>query len=334
MPIFLSRRDFTLPDSVMADLRTISANDGTFDVHTRINDPSLSQITFQTQASTDVSRQLDRLFRISATIVITGLSSDSEDPTHPPNAISGNGETFVADGIINVAYDVGQCHGNGIWAVGQSGNPIPTPNPVILYHELAHALRFANGQHSDDEATEERAAEIEENVMRTKLGVPLRNVDNHFGGCGILTGGGGGGAAKPIPIVSCVGVPRTVHVENHIQITWQAGAEYNFYLVRFGVAGGAVRQVEIDAGGRDGSFQILPAAAGTTYSVQVDGCFSHILDSDCSGFSRPVLVAAAANLHSVLQFCRLSGLDPTHGLHHLLAASPLSPVRLRQVLGV
>jgi hypothetical protein len=334
MTVFLNRADFTEPNSVTSDLQQIAANEGILQFHTNVQDPSKSEITFQLTSSSDIGRQLDQLFRVAAVIVITGLSSDSEDPTTPDKLIAGNGVTFDANGVIHVAYDVGQCNGDGIWTIGIGGNPIPTPNPVILYHELAHALRFANGQHSDDSNIEERAAEIQENLMRTKMGVTLRDVNNHFGGCGIVSGGGGGQPDKPVPVVSCVAVPEALNLDNHIDVSWQVSANYNFYLVLFGVAGQNLIQAEIDSSGRSGSFRIRPTVPGTVYSVQVDGCFSHILDSDCSGFSKPILVTAAANLHSVVQFCRLSGVDPSQGVHHVLAPAPFSVISLRNTLGI
>src|SRR6266545_110001 len=333
MTVFLNQGNFTEPNSVTADLQRISANEGVLAFHTNINDPSLSQITFQRTASTDISGQLHQLFNTgNFTIVITGLSSDSEDPIEPENLISGKGKTFVAGGVIHVAYDVGQCDGSGIWTVGQDGKPIPTPNPVILYHELAHALRFTNGQHSDDEKVEEQAAEIQENLMRTKMGVPLRDVNNHFGGCGIISGGGGGKVDKPAPFVTCVPVPKSLQLENHIDVSWQAGANYNFYLVLFGVAGHRLIQGEIDSGGHNGSFRVIPTIPGTVYSIQVDGCFSHLLGSDCSGFSQPLLVTARPNLHSLLDFCKLSGVDPRQGVGQVLTSTGSG--RLRAILGI
>ncbi|HVB63412.1 MAG TPA: hypothetical protein VNE17_01690 [Nitrolancea sp.] len=61
------------------------------------------------------------------------------------------------------------------------GNHISTPNPVILYHELSHAFRAATGT---TQPNDEIPAETDENVMRSELGLCLRDVNNHDGGCG------------------------------------------------------------------------------------------------------------------------------------------------------
>lgn len=333
MAVFLNRGDLTLPDAVAADLRQISAGEGVLDFNTNVNDPFTSEITFGLTRLSPISAQLDQLFHVGVPIILTGLSSDSEDPTAPTNVIAGNGVTFEAGGVIHVAYDVGQCRGTGIFTIGQDNRAIPTPNAVILYHELAHALRFAQGKHSDSEAEEERAAEEQENQMRLKLGLPLRDVSNHFGGCGIISGGGGGGGDRPIPVVRCVAVPKSWTVDNHIDVSWDGGANYDFYLLKFGPAGGNPPQGETDFGGSSGFFRFVPTVPGQTYSAQVDGCFSGVFDSKCSGFSEPVRITASENLHSLLAFCKLSGIDPSQGVFNTFQQGPFA-VSIRSILGV
>jgi len=294
----------------------------------------LSNVTFRANRVSDISKQLDQLFGTTSTIVITGLTSDSLDPNDETRLIAGNGVTFETGGVIHVAYDIGQCDGDGIFTITPNGSRIPTPNPVILYHELAHALRFANDQHSNDETIEERAAETQENLMRHKLGLPQRDVNSHFGGCGIISPGGVGSANKPVPTVTCSASPKTLRLANHIEINWQANVEYDFYIVMFSEFGGPPTQVDIHSAGRSGSFRISPTSPGAAFSVQVDGCFSHIFDSDCSGFSAPVRITATPNLRSLKEFCRLSGVDPAAGLDAVLAIPGGSSISLRAVLGI
>ena len=56
--------------------------------------------------------------------------------------------------------------GQGIYAVDTNGNHIASPNPVILYHELSHAFRYAMGQLKSNE---EESAATDENDMRSQL---------------------------------------------------------------------------------------------------------------------------------------------------------------------
>src|SRR5262249_22612319 len=67
-----------------------------------------------------------------------------------------------------------------------------SPNPVILYHELSHALRTATNStlptsRSCTGSQEEQAAERDENDMREQLGVPRIDANNH---CGAVCSGG------------------------------------------------------------------------------------------------------------------------------------------------
>src|SRR5262249_7204947 len=135
-------------------------------------------------------------------IVVTALNGGN-DP-HSGLDVTGNGFTYVdnssGSNIIRVAYDVSQACGAGIALFDINGNPIATPNPVILYHELSHAFHDAINQTPFPQnacpgnTTDEPAAEIDENVLRTQLGLCLRDVCNHGGqtGAGDDCGGSAG----------------------------------------------------------------------------------------------------------------------------------------------
>ena len=116
-------------------------------------------------------------------------------------------DTGVTPNVIHVVYDTSQAGGQGIETFDTSGNPIATPNGVILYHELSHAFHFALGQvpfpqtACPGNTTDEPAAEIDENVMRTELGLCQRDVCNHNGqiGWGATCGGRGTPDGPPLP---------------------------------------------------------------------------------------------------------------------------------------
>ena len=120
--------------------------------------------------------------------------------------VTGNGFTYTdthqGNTVIRVVYDVSQCCGQGIYMFDTDGNHISSPNPTILYHELSHAFRAATGTQATND---EPPAETDENVMRSELGVCLRDVNNHDGGCGTGNdcGGSDGGTDGGPPAGGC-----------------------------------------------------------------------------------------------------------------------------------
>jgi hypothetical protein len=117
-------------------------------------------------------------------IVITALPGGI-DP-YLGNDVTGNGQTYVDStsgfNVIRVVYDDSQCNGAGIFAFDTGGNQISFPGTVLLYHELSHAYRDATGT---TQPNDEIPAETDENVLRAELGLCLRDVNNHGGGCGV-----------------------------------------------------------------------------------------------------------------------------------------------------
>ena len=101
----------------------------------------------------------------------------------------GNGFTIAPNTTDNptksiyVIFDTSNCNGNGILVRAVPGGPDinPTPNPVVLYHELSHAFRRANGSSQPDD---EIPAINDENVLRPLLGIGLRDPQPpHTGTC-------------------------------------------------------------------------------------------------------------------------------------------------------
>jgi len=196
------------------DLFTISSSDGNFNggapvtatIVTNIGNVNATQLTYP--SVTTGTATANRLFTLVNTstglnwgdpILITPLNGGN-DPYGVLGNVSGNGGTYVdtsvTPNVIHVIYDTGQCSGTGIQVFDTGGNPIPSPNSVILYHELSHAFHNAIQQlpfpqtACPGNTTDEPAAEIDENVLRSQLGVALRDVCNHGAQCG---GGGTNG---------------------------------------------------------------------------------------------------------------------------------------------
>jgi hypothetical protein len=208
------------PSCVEADLIVIcQANNGGFGDAPVAGDTTVLQVTYtEAPGGPATADRLNTLVNtdFGVPIVITGVSAGVANP-HGGQDETGNGLTFTDNSsgspVIRVVYDVGQCNGTGIFTFDTGGNHIITPNPVILYHELSHALHDATGTALPND---EPPAETDENVMRTELGITLRDINNHNGGCGI-SGAAGCGPAGPSGngcfIVSAVsGSPQSASV--------------------------------------------------------------------------------------------------------------------------
>ena len=114
----------------------------------------------------------------------------------PSNSgLAGAGLNTTTDCLV--IYDTSQSNGSGYCTAraGTGGTlDLQTPNPVILYHELSHALRtvtnamLALTAACNPSSPEEAAAITDENDMRTQLATAagttavLRDTGNHCGG--------------------------------------------------------------------------------------------------------------------------------------------------------
>jgi hypothetical protein len=192
------------------NLLTISGEDGALDLNDFPGDATVFVINYVETAGQPATA--DRLSDLvndnfpspittTSKIVVTALNGGN-DP-HSGIDVTGNGITYLdstgSSPVIRIAYDISQCCGAGLALFDINGNHITDPNPVILYHELSHAFRKATGtQASNDEIP----AETDENVLRSQLGLCLRDVNNHDGDCtgGDDCGGSTGNAdGGPLP---------------------------------------------------------------------------------------------------------------------------------------
>jgi hypothetical protein len=202
------------------DLLTISWNDPnlnggapvTATIHTNIGDVTATQVTYPGGVTTGMATATRLNTLITTTtgnnwgdpILITPMNGGN-DPYGFGGDVTGNGVTYVdtsvTPNVIHVVYDTSQCLGAGLALFDTSNNPIATPNAVILYHELSHAFHNALNQIPFPQAvcpgntSDEPAAEVDENVLRSQLGLCLRDPCNHNGNCG--HGATCGGSATP-----------------------------------------------------------------------------------------------------------------------------------------
>jgi hypothetical protein len=145
--------------------------------------------------------------------------------TLPPAATGSGGVRINPTNSVLVIYDTSQGGGTGYCAKGQASGKYDdqTPNPVILYHELSHALRQATQTSLSTSATgctaspEENAAEKDENDMRDQLKIPHRDPTDH---CGQACSGGAGPNTGSCCIVASIatGSPYSAEVNALRQI--------------------------------------------------------------------------------------------------------------------
>jgi hypothetical protein len=214
--------------TAFGDLFTISRNDGNLGDTPVAGDLTVVQMTYA--GGVPAGATAARLFNIINTnfgtpIVITALPG-GVDPFSGSN-ITGNGATYIDSSsgspIIRVVYDVNQCNFAGIFTFDTGGNPITTPNPVILYHELSHALRGAMGT---TQPNDEIPARTDENVMRTALALCLRDINNNNLGCGPGNDCGGttGGSVGCFIVSATTGSPTSAEVTVLRQLRDRVGA--------------------------------------------------------------------------------------------------------------
>lgn len=190
-----------------SDMFAISSQDGSFGTSPVTGDPTVEQVVYTPGSGASATAQ--RLGALAATpaatpIVVTALPGGI-DP-YSLLDVTGNGFTYTLAGVIRVVYDFAQCNHAGIFVFDVGGNHISLPNVPLLYHELSHAFRAANGT---TEPNDEIPAETDENVMRAALGLCLRDVNNHGGGCG--SGDNCGGTSNGCFIVSATtGSPDSI----------------------------------------------------------------------------------------------------------------------------
>ena len=195
------------PDKATLDLIQISNNDGGYGENAAAPGSDLKQVTYAQSQAGACPNRLNTLvntnFGVNAqNIDIIALGVDNTFILNDGTLIStaagvtapvGSGNNPTSS--VMVIYDTSNDGGAGYCVRDQnSGNmDLQFPSPVILYHELSHALRFANGNPLSTSASgcaaspEENAAEVDENDMRDQLGIPHRDPTDHCGNPGCPT---------------------------------------------------------------------------------------------------------------------------------------------------
>jgi hypothetical protein len=187
MPLYISANGY--PDTVLLDLGKIVEPDGGLGWVDGTVDPI--PIYYDQSVSNFGNDRINSIVNsIGSSVYITGGDCSMTDPDGN-NICNLAGEEYNDSGDIYVIYDTTQCGGTDYWVVGTNGQKIWMPDDVLLFHELSHAYHDAIGDLPADETAAEVQAETDENSYRAEKGYPLRDVNNHDGGCDFITTTGG-----------------------------------------------------------------------------------------------------------------------------------------------
>jgi len=210
-----------LSDIVIANLNNIGGDDGGIGTTNHPTDSTVFVVTYQQVSTVATANRLNTLVNTNTTpIVVTALNGG----TDPYSGLPLNGAAWAYQDnspgftVIRVVYDAGQCGGLGIAARDVLNNAITTPNSVVLYHELSHAFHFANGTFQPNGA-DEPPARADENVMRTQLGICLRDVNSNVitcgagNACGGSDGGPGGSGISCFIVTASTGSPQSTEIQ-------------------------------------------------------------------------------------------------------------------------
>ncbi|MBA5689559.1 hypothetical protein [Rugamonas apoptosis] len=204
-----------LSDVAFGDLFTATGSDSGLGEVNVPTDSTVFQVTYvETAGAPATADRINQLVNtdFGVPIVISALN-DGTDPITGIDLTTVAGETYIDSSsgisIVRVVYDASQCLGSGFFVFDVNGKQITFPGPVLLYHELSHALRAATGT---TQSNDEIPAETDENVLRSQEGLCLRDVNNHGGGCG--AGDTCGGTVNGCFIVSATtGSPESEEVQ-------------------------------------------------------------------------------------------------------------------------
>ena len=166
--------------AVVSDLQIIVLNASDLGVVTSSLGNQYLQVVYQPTLSSFGQAMISALLNVQYNVVIFGVDSPTVQSLGGPPGLGETWQEPPPDNTIKIVYDTTQCSGRGSYVLDTSGNKIADPTYVILYHELSHALNIANGTLASDP---ENQATIDENNCRQEHQLPLRDPNNHGGGC-------------------------------------------------------------------------------------------------------------------------------------------------------
>lgn len=196
----------------------------------------LANRTDFTEQSDVVIFGVDCNFMLSDGTSMCGNGTAVESPANNP-VYDTSWNPFA--GTIAVFYDVTYCDGAGMRVDKEGGGRTAQYSDVVLYHELSHAFHFLTAAQppldpdiSASLAQEEVNAETDENDMRDVRGVSHRDVNSHWGDCGLVNGGSEGDTGCCIVATLATGsafseeINRFRHFRDHTLCDSVVGADF------------------------------------------------------------------------------------------------------------
>lgn len=177
-------------DRVVEDLQTICPDPGL-----SINNYS-GGITYDQTMSSPGCDLIAALVSNPCWIGVRGEGPDFSIDVDPGRTLLDEAGATVPDDYpgtktVEIVYDVTHCNKAGRFAFDASGNKIPYPDHVLLFHELSHARDLCTGvlrapldREANREAAETRAVSAENDFRQSLMpSLPLRS--GYEGGCNV-----------------------------------------------------------------------------------------------------------------------------------------------------
>jgi hypothetical protein len=136
------------------------------------------QVTYTRNSTSIGAGRVDYLVNtLPEDVVIAGVDSTYVLNGKPITDVIGSADIVAGQAVVT--YDTSQCGNDGYFVFDDTGAKIANPNFIILYHELSHVFLLV----TTGVAPTEAQVIPEENDLRSERGLPLRDPNNHQGGC-------------------------------------------------------------------------------------------------------------------------------------------------------
>lgn len=184
MALYLDPPDVVLSPNMLA-LGLITNFQGSYTTTASVLDGfTVTQVTYHQDSGGFAASRIATIANVLPDpIVLSTKNSTYTLPDGTPITTVQAAILFATFGQILV-WDQTYCNGDGYHVFNAAGEPIEQESYLTVFHELSHAYHNAMGSSPTDLAASEALAITETNILRSELGLELRDPNNHNGGCG------------------------------------------------------------------------------------------------------------------------------------------------------